>query len=522
MDEKLPHPKLYYAAATGFGALLPLGFAPFGFSLLPILSLIGLLAIWQKADRRQSLVSGWFFGIGLYAVGASWVFISIYVYSATPLPFAIILTALFVLIMGFISAIQGYFFHLLGLNKMALLGFPALWVVFEWVKTWLFTGFPWLYLGYAMMDTPLEGFAPITGIFGISFITAFGAALCFILLQQIVQRTPRLKWAALSTGFYFIAIPVTGSFLLETAWTEKTSETPLSVSIIQGNIPQETKWDLNFRDAILNLYQERTEASWGSDLIIWPEAAVPAFEHEVSDYLNTIHQRAQDQGSSLIMGLAIMHYLSEGELLFYNSIRSMGQGSGLYHKQRLVPFGEFVPFEDQLRGLTGAFNLPMSSFTRGDANQAPLLAGKHSIYPYICYEILFPDLVARTSQHAEILVTISNDGWFGHSAGPAQHFEMARMRALETGRYLIRATNNGISAIVNPKGKVTHLAPSFVETTLNGEVYPMQGSTPFMDWGSRPILILATLILLGFVVLSIKQKILRDPALQTEQEPDPR
>lgn len=522
MDEKLLHPKLYYAAATGFGALLPLGFAPFSFSLLPILSLIGLLAIWQNADRRQSLLSGWFFGIGLYSVGASWVFISIYVYSATPLPLAIILTLSFVLTMGFITAIQGYFFHLLGLKKMGLLGFPALWIIFEWIKTWLFTGFPWLYLGYAMMDTPIEGFAPITGIFGISFITAFGATLCFILLQKIVQPTPKLKWAAFSTALFFIATLVTGSFLQKIEWTEKKSETPLSVSIIQGNIPQEIKWDLSFRDAILNLYQERTEASWGSDLIIWPEAAVPAFEHEVSDYLDTLHQRAQDQGSSLIVGLAIMHYLNDGEFLFYNSIRSMGQGSGLYHKQRLVPFGEFVPFEDQLRRLNGAFNLPMSSFTRGDANQPPLMAGKHSIYPYICYEILFPDLVARTSQQAEILVTISNDGWFGHSAGPAQHFEMARMRALETGRYLIRATNNGISAIVDPKGRVTHQAPSFVETTLDGEVYTMQGSTPFMNWGSRPILILAALILLSFVGLSIKRKTLGDPALQTEQEPGPR
>jgi len=522
MDEKSPHPRLYYAAATGFGALLPLGFAPFGLSLLPILSLIGLLAIWQKTDRRQTLLSGWFFGIGLYAVGASWVFISIYVYSATPLPFAILLTALFIAIMGFITAIQGYFFHLLGLNRMMLLGFPALWVAVEWVKTWLFTGSPWLYLGYAMMDTPVEGFAPITGIFGISFMTAFASTLCFILLRQIIQPSPKLKWAALGTASYFIAVPAAGYFLQQTTWTEKISDTPLSVSIIQGNIPQEIKWDVKFRDAILNLYKERTEASWGSDIIIWPEAAVPAFEHEVSDYLNTIDQHAKNQGSSLIMGLAIMQYLSEGHFLFYNSIRSVGQGSGLYHKQRLVPFGEFIPFENQLRGLTGAFDLPMSSFTRGDENQAPLLAGKHRIAPYICYEILFPDLVARTSRNAEILVTISNDGWFGHSSGPAQHFEMARMRALETGRYLIRATNNGISAIVDPKGKVTHLAPSFVETTLDGEVYAMQGNTPFMNWGSKPILSLSALILLSFAALSITRKIKQNPALQTEEEPGSR
>ena len=486
--------------------MLPLGFAPFGLSLLPILSLIGLLAIWQKGSRRQTLLSAWFFGTGLYAVGASWVFVSIYVYSATPLILAIILTVLFVLIMGFITAIQGYLFHLLGLNRVVLLGFPALWVIFEWIKSWLFTGFPWLYLGYAMMDTPVQGFAPITGIYGISAITAFAATLGFVLLQQVFQTSPRLKWTALGTTAYFVAIPVTGHFLQEIDWTEKADNSALSVSIIQGNIPQEIKWDVQFRDAILNLYLERTETNWDSDLIIWPEAAVPAFEHEVSDYLNTLHQRAQDQGSSLILGLAIMHYLTDDKFLFYNSIRSIGTGEGLYHKQRLVPFGEFVPFEDQIRGLTGAFNLPMSSFTPGNENQAPLLAAGHRIAPYICYEILFPDLVARTSRHAEILVTISNDGWFGHSAGPAQHFEMARMRAIETGRYLIRATNNGISAIVDPKGDVTHLAPSFVETTLNGEVYAMQGNTPFMEWGSLPVLIPSGIILLACSILSLLRK----------------
>ena len=507
MDEQPSFPKSYYAAATGFGALLPLGFAPFGYSLLPILSLIGLLAIWQKSNRRQTLLSGWCFGIGLYGVGASWIFISIYVYSATPLALAIILTAQFVVSMGFITAIQGYLFHLLGINKMVLIGFPALWVAFEWIKSWLFTGFPWLYLGYSMVDTPIQGFAPIVGIYGISGITALAASLCFVLLRRVAFKSPNARWVALGTLAFFTVVLTAGYMLQKIAWTQKTQDPALSVSIIQGNIPQEIKWEERFRDAILNLYQERTNASWGKDIIIWPEAAVPAFEHEVSDYLNTVHLEAQKQDSSLIMGLAIMHFLNDGSFQFYNSIRSMGAGEGLYHKQRLVPFGEFVPFEEQVRGLTGAFNMPMSSFSPGDKNQPPLLAGKHTVAPYICYEILFPDLVATTSRHAEILVTISNDGWFGRSTGPAQHFEMARMRAIETGRYLIRATNNGISAIVDPKGKVTHIAPAFIETTLNGEVYAMQGNTPFMNWGSLPTLILTGLILAGFGLLALFHRV---------------
>ena len=222
--------------------------------------------------------------------------------------------------------------------------------------------------------------------------------------------------------------------------------------------------------------------------------------------MQDMHNKALSSHSALITGLAVMDFRPGGKTLFYNSIRALGTGDGLYHKQQLVPFGDFVPFEAELRDVAAIFNLPMSSFTRGEENQAPLTVGKLKIAPYICYEILFPDLVAKTSNHADILVTISNDAWFGRSAGPHQHFQMARMRAIETGRYLIRSTNNGTSAIIDPQGAITHIAPTYVEATLKGEVYAMQGQTPFMRWGSSPILLLCALIVISVSILSFAQQ----------------
>lgn len=507
MNISVSHPQafLHYAAAMGFGALLPLGFAPFHFYPLTFLALLGVLLLWQSETRHQALLSGWFFGIGLYAVGASWVFVSIHDYSATPLPVAILLTVLFILIMGFVTAVQGYLYRVLGLNRWALLGFPALWVLVEWVKTWLFTGFPWLYVGYALSDTPVTGFAPISGIFGLSALLCIGVTLLYLLLKQLTHPSPRKKLIIYTVLVYFIAVPVIGLKLQALHWTQVKNPKPLTVSIIQGNIPQEIKWDLNFREAILNLYRERTEANPHSDLIIWPEAAVPAFEHEVRDYLVDLDRKTRARNTTLIVGLAHMETPAQGEWLFYNSIRALGAGYGLYHKQRLVPFGEFIPFEQQLRGITEFFDLPMSSFTRGNSDQHPLFAGSYTIAPSICYEILFPDLTAQVSRNTDVLLTISNDGWFGRSIGPAQHFEMARMRAIETGRYLIRGTNNGISAIVDPQGHITHIAPSFVETTLHGEVLAMQGNTPFMNWGSRPVLTGAGLIVIGLSLATLRQ-----------------
>lgn len=505
MNISLPRPGSFWhrAAALACGAVLPLGFAPFHFFPFTLVALTGLLLLWQRETAQQALWSGWCFGFGLYGVGASWVFVSMYDYSATPLPLALFLTFLFVLIMGFVTAVQGFLYRALGLFRWPLLGFPALWLGVEWLKTWLFTGFPWLYVGYALSDTPVTGFAPITGIFGLSALLCIASVLLYQatgLSSQASQTKTHWRLVALAD---FVLVPLLGWQLQTIAWTDLKNPQPIRVSLIQGNIPQEIKWDLNYREAILNLYRERTEQSPPSDLIIWPEAAVPAFEYEVRDYLQQLDRDLRARNSTLILGTAVMEANTQDELLFYNSVRALGAGYGLYHKQRLVPFGEFIPFENQIRGITAFFDLPMSSFSRGKADQRPLIAGAYTVAPSICYEILFPDLTAQLSRNTDVLLTISNDGWFGRSIGPAQHFEMARMRAIETQRYLIRGTNNGISALVDPHGRVTHIAPSFVETTLHGEVFAMQGDTPFMKWGSWPVLGLAGLIVFGLSLSSL-------------------
>lgn len=508
---------LINAGTAILGGLAALSFAPYKAYPLILISLAGLQAVWQHQSPRQALLSGWCFGLGLYGVGASWVFISIYEHSATPLPLAIFLTLAFISIFAFTTAIQAYLYLRLDLRRFALIGFPALWVLFEWLRTWLFTGFPWLFVGYSVIDTPLSAYAPLTGVFGLSFLIALGASILCLSVSALYNHSPD-KWKIVGSGLAcFTLVLLGGTSLQKINWTEIKYKKAYRVTIVQGNIAQDIKWEPNHREPILNIYREHTEKNWDSDLIIWPEAAIPAFEHEVTSFMQEMNSKALNNHSAIITGLAVMDFKRGGNTLFYNSIRAFGTGDGLYHKQQLVPFGDFVPFEAELRDIAAIFNLPMSSFTRGEANQAPLTVGKLKIAPYICYEILFPDLVAKTSNYADVLVTISNDAWFGRSAGPHQHFQMARMRAIETGRYLIRSTNNGISAIIDPKGGITHIAPTYKETTLKGEVYAMQGQTPFMRWGSSPILFFCWLAVIGLSLFSLVQQHFTKQAIRQEQ-----
>ena len=290
-----------------------------------------------------------------------------------------------------------------------------------------------------------------------------------------------------------------GFTLQSKQWTEPSGE-PLSVTAIQGNIEQNLKWDPAQIEAQLMLYQSLTLNAKASDLVIWPETAVPILKDQAQGYLNSIERMISQHDSALITGVPIRQNDENGNLRYYNAITTLGDSQGEYRKQKLVPFGEYVPLQEVLRGLIAFFDLPMSDFARGPSQQAPLNAKGYKIAPYICYEVVYPEFATELAAQSDILLTISNDTWFGTSIGPMQHLQMAQMRALEAGRWMIRATNNGVSALIDPRGHITVTVPQFQQAVLRGSVVPMQGLTPYLRWQSWPLILLCALCLIPAVL----------------------
>ena len=491
------------------GAFIPLSLAPFNFYPLSVVSLIGLHYLWRNANAKSAAYSGWLFGLGMYGTGVSWIYVSIHDFAYTPAITSAITTLAFVAGLALLLGLQGFLYGYLKLQRCNLLAFPALWVLFEWIRSWLLTGFPWLYVGYGMIDTPLSEFAPLFGVFGVSLATCFCASLIYIIASANNKKRLPATAALMALAIICFGLPFID-------WVKPSTDKPLKVSLIQGNIAQELKWNLDQQPIIMGLYREKTQQNWDSDLIIWPEAAIPAYLHEISDYIEPLNEAAKNNNSTLITGIPYLEYGPQGEIIFFNSIIAIGNGSGIYHKQKLVPFGEFIPFQNQIRGMLPFLDLPMSSFTRGLSTQKNLTANHLNIAPFVCYEILYPGFVASRSQNADLLITISNDAWFGRSIGPDQHFEMARMRALELGKPLLRSTNNGITAHIDHKGKVVVQAPSYQVFTLNSEVNLTNGKTPYARWGSTPIISLCVLLIACGLVFARRASSRDENAPQTQ------
>lgn len=476
------------------GGLLTLSLAPFELWPLAPLSCALFYLLLQNVTSRQATLTGWLYGFGLFASGASWVYVSIHDYGSAPPLLASFLTLLFVASLALFHALHAWlwvrYFRSSRHSLPGALAFAALWVALEIFRGWFLTGFPWLYAGYSQLGGPLAGLAPLGGVWLISFALAFSGALVIQLFchhmqrHQVVLRTLLLPTLWLSS-----------MLLHQHEWT-RPAGAPLSVAVFQGNIEQNLKWDPDQLGSQLDLYREMTLTASSADILLWPETAVPLFQDSAQPWLDFMHERALERGSTLITGIPIRHIDPDGHRRFYNGITVLGEGSGEYLKQKLVPFGEYVPLQDWLRGLIEFFDLPMSDFARGPTGQPPLQARGHSIAPYICYEVVYPEFTTKLAAQSDILLTISNDTWFGRSIGPLQHLQMAQMRALEAGRWMIRGTNNGVSVLVDPFGQITAEIPQFEQAILHGQVVPMQGLTPYLRFGSWPLSILCTLLLL--------------------------
>jgi apolipoprotein N-acyltransferase len=488
----LSHSKAAFLWCFLAGASLPLAFAPFNLFLLAYFAPLVLFYYWSDASPKRAALMGFLFGLGLFGVGVSWVYVAIHVFGYVPVPLAVVMTTAFVAFLALYFAMQGYLSvtlqQHLGLSRTAslLLIYPTVWVLVEWLRGWFLTGFPWLNLGYSQLNTPLAGIAPVLGVYGVSWVTALTAVMVLIILLA-GKHKPRL---IAGSGLAILFIGATGLSLIE--WTEKHG-TPIQVSLLQGNAPQMTKWDPDQIQARLDLYADLTRQHWDSDLIFWPENAMTTFYHTlVDEYFTPLVEEAKQHGTELVVGVPVLNLQTDE---YYSSFVVPGDNPTMYHKRHLVPFGEFVPLESLLRGLITFFDLPMSSFSRGSDDQKPLKAAGQLLAPTVCYEDAFGEEVIDFLPEATLLINGSNNAWYGDSFAPHQHLQISRMRAVETGRSLLRATTNGISAIIDHKGYIVKRSPQFETYVLSGEVQPRSGATLYVRWGNWPVVVLAVFIL---------------------------
>jgi apolipoprotein N-acyltransferase len=475
--------------ALGAGALSVLGFAPFGFGLAPVIGLALLIWLWRMAhSRAEGAWIGYGFGLGLMGFGVFWLRISIAQFGGVHEALAVTITVAFILLMALYYALAGWLAIRLrgrGSARWLLLVVPGLWIlVVEWLRGWLFTGFPWLALGYSQIELPLRGYAPVLGVYGVSLAVLWTAAL--------LHLRPRLS------GMVAILALWAGGALLHTVdWSRPAAE-PIRVSILQGNIPQERKWLASMRQPTLDLYLGMTRQAADSQVVVWPETAVPAFDTAVErTLLAPLHAELVEQGRDVLLGIVAA---GEGEA-YYNAMLSLGiSGRDHYYKRQLVPFGEYLPFDRWLRPVLDFIEIPMSDFSAGgDGKPLVTLAGQ-PVGVDICYEDAFAEEIIRALPEATLLINASNDAWFGDSLAPHQHLEIARMRAVETRRFLVRATNTGVSAMIDERGALRGVIPQFTQAVLTDEVTPRTGMTPFAYWGHWGVVIIAAAALLIAVV----------------------
>lgn len=486
--------------AVAAGAITSLALAPFDVWPLALVAIALFYLGLRELSPRQAMGRGWCYGFGLYGAGTSWIYVSINTYGgASPLLATLLLVAFFAAIAWFLALPAWLWARWLRRNEAPLadaLCFAALWLIQESFRGWFLTGFPWLYAGYSQLDGPLAGLAPLGGVWLVSFALALSAALLCNLYRL------RARPSFLAAGVCLLLAPwAIGLALKDHAWTRPAGD-PLTVAAIQGNVEQDLKWDPAHIDAQLALYRDLSFTSKPVDLLIWPETAVPILKDQAQGYIDMVGRFAAERHSAFITGVPVREVV-DGQRRYYNGVTVAGEGEGTYLKQKLVPFGEYVPLQDMLRGAIEFFNLPMSDFARGPADQPLLQAKGYQIAPYICYEVVYPEFAAGLAKRSDLLLTISNDTWFGTSVGPLQHLQMAQMRALEAGRWMIRATNNGVTALIDPFGRITTQIPQFEQAVLYGEVVPMQQLTPYLQWRSWPLAIVCAL-LLGWALLTAR------------------
>lgn len=520
--------------AIVLGASLTFGYAPWSlWFITPIILATFLSLLKQSQVSGQQL--GFCFGVGWFGAGISWVHVSIEQFGGLPLVGSLALMALLCAYLALYPALA------FGVIKRFIAwptwwyALPVVWFVAEWLRGWVLTGFPWLSLGYTQTHGWLSVWAPIIGETGLSMLLML-VAVC---LAQIIHATST-QAKALCTGV-LIVVGCASALLQSVSWFQAADKAH-DIVMVQGNIKQELRWVPEQDVPTMRKYLDLTEPHWNADIIIWPEAAIPRIEPLAHDYLTDLDERALATETGLITG--IVNYNFENQQA-YNSLITLGktlpkqgqadtkQGNSLtsdsepelrqadsgrrgqyfyqhnnrYEKHHLLPIGEFIPFERWIRALAPIFDLPMSSFSRGQYQQTNLLANGARFVPAICFEIAFPQQIrANLQQSSDFIITVSNDAWFGNSHGPHQHLEIAQMRAKELGIPVLRATNNGITAFINSDGSIASQAPQFEEATLAHKVISNQQITPYRYFGEFPHWLLVVLVMVSLLNQQIRAR----------------
>lgn len=491
---------LFFLAIFTLGALNVLSFSPYHLWHIPWVTLLVVIVAMGKRPQHTPLIL-FSFHLGLFCAGLHWICVSMTEFGGLSHPVAWFLIAGLSTYLAAIYGLMGWLWvksaRYVPASVAWIFLLPAFWLCADWLRGYLFTGFPWLWFGYGQIDSPLVALAPVLGVQGLTLTLLWTVIALKLYLGDGVRHRhvylpPAICWvvALLLYPFDFV-VP----------------KAPVQAALIQANIKQSLKWQPEYLVPTLNTYAELTQkVSPQTRIIVWPESALPEFEHEIYPFLHFFHDTLVKKQQSLVAGL-LVHEQSKDA--YYNGILVVGhvpQGvdsyrlghNNRYYKEHLLPIGEFVPFETFLRGLAPFFDLPMSSFHPGVAQAPNLNVADMQAAPAICYEIAFSEkLRQKLRPETSLILTVSNDSWFGHSIGPWQHAEMARMRALEFGRPVLRATNTGVTQMIDHHGQVTAELPQFKSAILEAKFSPTQGRTPYFIWGSWPLILGVLFVFLG-------------------------
>ena len=427
------------------------------------------------------------FGLGHFLTGVYWIYISVHSFGQAPIWIAIFLMLGLIILMSSYFALAGYLISWWANGRTIVLIFigPSIWILFEWLRGWMFTGFPWMSVGYSQIDTFLSGWGPLFGVLGVSWCVSISAT---IFIYFVLQKKYLLALLLMSVPY------VLGFGLNLISWTNDSGQ-PIKTVIIQGGVPQNLKWTAEQFPKTLNLYHQATKNSPKNSFIVWPEVAVPATTRDIQVYLESIQKEAQESNKKIALG--VLEKNKDSDQLFNSMLFLDGKREQYYRKRHLVPFGEYFPVPRFIRQWMRLQSLPNTDLSKGDQIQPLIEFNKDLLLATaICYEIAFGSEQLYAFPEAGILINVSNDAWFGNSIAPYQHLQVSRMRSLEVGRDMVRATNNGISAFIGPRGEVNQRSEQFVFAMLSADIQPRLGSTPYVLFGNWPILILSSLILL--------------------------
>ena len=471
--------------SIALGALAVLGFAPFYIFLAPIIALIGLIFLWAQTESTKARFAlGFGFGLGLYGVGIYWIYISLHTFGGMPWWFAGFCTFCLCAFMALFPALVGLLTARFG---KLMISAPILWGLSDWVRSWIFTGFPWLTMGYSQVPhSPLAGYMPLFGVYGVSVITVLMASSIGVWLatKNAIYRRNAITIVILTF--------VVGGVLKAVEWTTPIGK-PISVALLQGNIAQDEKWSPEKAQSTIDQYMQMIIAS-KAQLIVTPETALPVTSNQLDPSINDVlSAKAKQNGGDILVGLIQVNASANQPDYdrYYNSAISFGSApSQAYSKNHLVPFGEFIPLKQVFGWIYRDWlNIPLSDLSRGGTQQQPMSLVNQRVAINICYEDVFGEEIIRQLPTATMLVNMTNDAWYGQSYAADQHLQFSQARALETGRYMLRATNTGATAAIDQHGYVRAHVPHFTKTTLNISAQGYAGSTPYVRLGNWPFIV---------------------------------